>query len=42
MKTFVNKKTAATLALCLSMSVATFGQNQVILLPQTSATVSYL
>ncbi len=40
MKPFVNKKTAATLALCLSMSVATFGQNQVIHLPQTSATVS--
>lgn len=40
MKTLVNKKTAATLALCLSMSVATFGQNQVIHLPKTKATVS--
>lgn len=40
MKTLVNKKAAATLALCLSMSVATFGQNQVIHLPQTKASVS--
>lgn len=40
MKTLVNKKTAATLALCLSMSVATFGQNQVIHLPKTKASVS--
>ena len=36
----MNKKTAATLALCLSMSVAAFGQNQVIHLPQTKASVS--
>lgn len=40
MKTLMNKKTAATLALCLSMSVAAFGQNQVIHLPQTKASVS--
>lgn len=40
MKTLVNKKTAATLALCLSMSVAAFGQNQVIHLPQTKVSVS--
>ena len=40
MKTLMNKKTAATLALCLSMSVAAFGQNQVIHLPQTMASVS--
>ncbi len=40
MKPLVNKKTAATLALCLSMSVAAFGQNQVIHLPQTKVSVS--
>ena len=36
----MGKKTAATLALCLSMSVASFGQNQVIHLPQAKASVS--
>lgn len=40
MKTLLNKKTAATLALCLSMSVSTFGQSQVIHLTQNKATVS--
>lgn len=40
MKTLLNKKTAATLALCLSMSMSTFGQNQVIHLTQNKATVS--
>lgn len=40
MKTLLNKKTAATLALCLSMSMSTFGQSQVIHLSQNKATVS--
>ena len=40
MKTLLNKKTAAALALCLSMSVSTFGQSQVIHLTQNKATVS--
>lgn len=40
MKTLMGKKTAATLALCLSMSVASFGQNQMIHLPQAKASVS--
>lgn len=40
MKTLKNKRTAVTLALCLSMSVATFGQNQVIKMSQTKTTVS--
>lgn len=40
MKSLVNKKTAATLAICLSMSVAAFGQNQVIHLSQTKVSVS--
>ena len=40
MKTLLNKKTVATLALCLSMSVSTFGQSQVIHLTQNKATVS--
>ena len=40
MKTLLNKKTAAALALCLSMSVSTFGQSQVINLTQKKATVS--
>lgn len=40
MKTLTNKKAVATLALCLSMSMTAFGQNQVIHLPQTKASVS--
>lgn len=40
MKTLLNKKTAAALALCLSMSMSTFGQSQVIHLSQNKATVS--
>lgn len=40
MKTLLNKKTAAALALCLSMSVSTFGQSQVIHLTENKATVS--
>lgn len=40
MKTLLDRKTAATLALCLSMSMSTFGQNQVIHLTQNKATVS--
>lgn len=40
MKTLLNKKTAATLALCLSMSMSTFGQSQVIHLSQNKVTVS--
>lgn len=40
MKTLKNKRSAVTLALCLSMSVATFGQNQVIKMSQTKTTVS--
>ena len=42
MKTLLNKKTAATLALCLSMSMTSFGQNQVIHLQQNQAPVSAL
>lgn len=35
----MNRKTAATLALCMSMSVGAFGQKQVIHLQRTKATV---
>ena len=42
MKTLVSKKTAAALALCLSMSAAAFGQSQVIHLPRAKASVSQI
>ena len=42
MNIFMNRKTAATLALCMSMSVGAFGQKQVIHLQRTKATVRKL
>lgn len=42
MKNLIDRKTACTLALCLSMSVATYGQNQTIRLSKTKATVENL
>lgn len=39
MKHFVSKKLACTLALCLSMSLSSFGQSQVIHLSKSKATV---
>lgn len=40
MKNLLNKKTVATLTLCLSMSATVLGQNQVIHLQQTKTSVS--
>lgn len=42
MRNLIDRRTACTLALCLSMSVATFGQNQTIRLTKTKATVENL
>lgn len=42
MKNLIDRRTACTLALCLSMSVATFGQNQTIRLSKSKATVENL